>query len=208
MKIIAHRGNNKNKNENRIEGLLKCLKEPYIDGVEFDIQMTKDCKFLLSHSNFLKTKDGEIFAISRNRLCELKKHSYEKNKKNYPLVTLEQFLRKVNGNKILLMELKVEGQEKEYAYYLKKILKKFPFLNLWICSFDPSILLFFKKDYPIGLIKTRMINEKKNLNDFDFVSSKEKEKIPYFLWTINKKICFPEDKNFLGIITDSAMDFQ
>ena len=56
MKVIAHRGNNNNENNNRLEGLLECLELDGIDGIEYDVVMTKDCKFILSHDYILRTK--------------------------------------------------------------------------------------------------------------------------------------------------------
>ena len=52
MKIIAHRGNDNVHKENTKEAILNSLNTSYIDGVEFDIRLTKDGKFIINHDPF------------------------------------------------------------------------------------------------------------------------------------------------------------
>ena len=55
MYVISHRGNNNHKyRENTLKSIKEVLNCDYIDGVEFDIRMTKDNKFVLSHSPIYK----------------------------------------------------------------------------------------------------------------------------------------------------------
>ena len=207
MKVIAHRGNDNNENNNRMEGLLDCLEKDYIDGVEFDVVMTKDYKFILSHDYILKTKTS-FYNVKKETLKFLKSKEFIKNGKVYPIVELKEFLDKINSNKILLMEFKIDENEKIFAKKIKPIIKKYKNLNLWICSFDSNVLKFFE-EYKIGLIKTRIINQHKSGN-YNFISINyiQKQKLPYFIWTINHRIKLPNDKNFLGIITDKPRLFK
>lgn len=209
MKVIAHRGNNHNLNENRENGLLSCLQKDYIDGIEFDIQMTKDGYFVLAHSNFLKT-EHKIYSIENSSWRELQKETFIKSGKPFKVTELSSFLQKITSDKILLMECKVRGSIPIYYKKLQKVLKKYHHLNLWICSFNEEILSLFSNQFPKGMIKTRMINFFKNLDSYDFVSINNRENIqkPYFLWTINKIELLPKDSYFLGIITDKPRLFQ
>ena len=52
MKIIAHRGNDQIHKENSKEAILNSLTKDYINGVEFDIRLTKDNKFIINHDPF------------------------------------------------------------------------------------------------------------------------------------------------------------
>lgn len=207
MKVIAHRGNNNNENNNRLEGLLECLELDGIDGIEYDVVMTKDYKFILSHDYILRTKTS-FYNVKNKTLSFLKNEEFIKNGKIFPIIELKDFLNKVHSNKILLMELKIDKNAKTFAKKIKPIIKKYQYLNLWICSFNVDVLIFLKK-YKIGLIKTRLINQKVQEN-FDFVSINyiQNQKKPYFLWTINHQIKLPKDKTFLGVITDKPRIFK
>lgn len=208
MKIIAHRGNDDYQNNNRMKGLLNSLDKDYIDGIEFDVVMTKDGKFILSHDYLLRTKK-QFFNVKNETLKFLKKQKIIKNNKDYPIIELKEFLEKIHSNKILLMEFKIDHNEEIFAKKIKPIIKKYKYLNIWLCSFNDKVLSYFKDEYYIGLIKTRMINQNKG-DDYNFLSVNytEQQKIPYFIWTINHKIEFPKDKNFIGIITDKPKIFR
>ena len=68
MKIIAHRGNSGKYKENSLKAIEYSLNEDYIDGVEFDIRMTKDFKFVIHHDPFYKG-----YYIKKTRLKKLQK---------------------------------------------------------------------------------------------------------------------------------------
>ena len=53
MFLIAHRGNNNDLRENSKEAILSALNQPYIDGVEFDVRMTKDKKIVIIHDSLI-----------------------------------------------------------------------------------------------------------------------------------------------------------
>ena len=52
MLIIAHRGNDGINRENSKEAIVNSLNKEYVNGVEFDIRMTKDKEFILNHDPF------------------------------------------------------------------------------------------------------------------------------------------------------------
>ena len=195
MKVIAHRGNDNNENNNRIDGLLNCLKKSNIDGIEFDVAMTKDYKFILSHDYILRTKTS-FYNIKDHTLKFLKNKLFVKNGKKYPVVELKEFLDKVHNNKILLMEFKIDNNAEKFAKKIKPLIKRYSNLNIWICSFNREVLSYFK-EYKVGLIKTKMINQS-NKEEYDFIS------INY----IGKHMKLPNDKYFIGVITDKPKLFK
>lgn len=212
MIYIAHRGNNGNDVENRLEGLLKTSEHSYIDGVEIDIHMTKDGKFVLSHNLLLKENLLEYHAITRYKLKKLKKQKFEIHHKPFPIHTLDEVLKKFPKDKILLVECKTDTVSKEkFAKNLYRCIKRHPLKKLQLCSFDYAFIEYFKKKHPefiCGLIIGYTLNKGKNHQQFDFISLqyrdlhiKGKHK---YIWTVNdknlyKKIC---KEKVEGIISD------
>ncbi len=68
MKIISHRGNDGIHKENTLKSIIASLNMTYVDGVEFDIRMTQDFKFVIHHDPFYF---GHL--IRNTKLKELKK---------------------------------------------------------------------------------------------------------------------------------------
>ena len=62
-KFIAHRGNDDDLAENSKEAILNSLSKPYIDGVEFDIRITKDNKFVINHNATINLNSNKIGTI-------------------------------------------------------------------------------------------------------------------------------------------------
>lgn len=88
--IISHRGNDKHSfKENTKKAIINCLNKEYIDGVEFDIRITKDKKFVLNHG-FLN--NGKI----------IKYNKY----KNLSLDELNSVLKQLKTKKIIMIEIK------------------------------------------------------------------------------------------------------
>lgn len=178
MYVISHRGNNNHKyKENTFKAIKNVLEEDYIDGVEFDIRMTKDNKFVLSHSPIYKDS-----LINNKKLKDLK------------LDELNYILKNIKTNKIILIDIKYElFKYKKIGFYLNRVLRKYKKLNIYLCSFNYDLILYMKKKYKYksGLIISNIINRNKNYNEFDFISVNYKlyKKIDkeLMLWTINKK---------------------
>ena len=106
--------------------------------------------------------DGvEFDIIENNKLKDLK------------LEELENTLKKIKTNKIIIIDLKYERfKYKKYAYYLNKILKKYKYLNIYLCSFNYDLILYIKKRYKYksGLIISNILNKCKDYDSFDFIS--------------------------------------
>lgn len=198
MKILSHRGNgNKNYKENTFIAIKNSLNKKYIDGVEFDIRSTLDNHFVLSHSPIVKN----IGLINKMNIKLLKKHGLEE---------LNDVLKKIKTNKILLIDIKLEiGDYIKIAKILNKVLKKYSKLNIYLCSFNYKLVKYLKSNYKykVGLIISNIINRKKDYNIFDFLVINYKINIKYnktiMLWTINKKEEINKYKNHdFYIITD------
>lgn len=221
MKIIAHRGNVSNEVDNRMEGLLQALENPVIDGIELDVHMTKDKKFILSHSEFLKEKEGLFDHIPSHTLKELQKKSYSLNGEIFPIITIDTFLKKVKTDKLIMIECKKDEWDfGKYGKAFLKTIKKYKKLNITICSFDYSLATFFKqknKKYPVGLLIGYTINVLKEYDTFDYISvhynslHEKMKKKPYYIWTVDslKKLeSVKYNNNSIGIITNKGNIFH
>lgn len=205
-KLIAHRGNNHDICENNLECLKQVLNYDYISGVEVDIRKTKDSKLVLSHNSFVR-KDLNLYFISKTSLKELQKNHYKLKGKIFKIHTLKQFLSNIHTDKIILLDIK-DNIDIEILY---KTIKKFEYLNLYICSFHYDLVIRLKKAYPhlkVGLIIGYTMNENKDITPFDFLSvhyySANKYEKDIFIWTVNCPIVFKRIPNSLGVITDSS----
>lgn len=191
MSFIAHRGmDNHNLKENTIDALLYCLNQEYISGVEFDIRITKDKNIVIYHDMLIKDNAGNIYTVKQKNLSEIQNIDI-----NIP--SLEEFLKKVNSQKILLIEIKEESDDFDiFIIKLFNILKKYKNLNIYICSFNYKLIRKIKakySQYKCGLIIGYLMNTNNISNDLDFylysynyleLINKDKE---IFIFTINKK---------------------
>ena len=92
--FIAHRGNGKHRYlENTKEAILNVLKEK-VDGVEFDIRMTKDEKFVIFHDPII---NRQIIRLSE--LKDLKKINL---KGGFEIPELTEVLDKINTDKKII----------------------------------------------------------------------------------------------------------
>lgn len=190
--LISHRGNDEhNYKENTIDAIVFSLNKDYIDGVEFDIQITKDNVIVLNH--------------------DFKYNNYLIKDTNYDLLKLdklEDLLNKLDTKKLLFIEIKSEKFDKNFVDELHKLLIKYNHLNIKICSFNSKILKYIKRNYSYEC--ALIIGEKKNrfrfINKFDYNSVKyiylNKCKKIDFMWTVNNIELFNKiDKN-IHIISD------
>lgn len=193
-KLIAHRALDNHKyKENSIEAFINCLDKDYIDGIEIDVRITKDKKLILNHNSIIGNN-----LIKNQTLKQLKKYN----------VTLLEDVLKLNTNKIIVLDLKDKMKSE-----IKKIIKKYNYLNLYICSFNYELVSdLLNTNVKIGLIVGYFINKNKNYSKFDFLNVNYKEKVKFnkeiMLWTINKY----EDLKKINIkdfylITDCAYKF-
>ena len=215
IKFIAHRGNDKHSyDENSKDAILNVLKKDYICGVEFDIRITKDKRFVIHHNSTINLSSNGTGFIKNKTLKDLKKLKFGKN--NYKIDTLEEVLKdikNINSQKIILIEIKEEfNYSKKEIIKLISILKKFKSLNIYICSFNYKLLIKLKKylNFKVGLIISKIINNSKDIKMFDFLSvhnniyQKYKNFKEVMVWTINTKEDLKKINNKNYIITDKA----
>lgn len=174
MKLIAHRGNDGIHKENSLEAIINSLNKDYVDGVEFDVRLTKDKKLIINHDPFYKG-----FLISHTNSIKLQKLGLNR---------LEEILENVKSDKIIMIEIKVDKRINQMIKVLNKVLKKYK-LNYYICSFNYDFIKKLK-DLKKGLIISLKINEKYLNNSFDFnsVNCLYSKKLPNketFRWTVN-----------------------
>ena len=194
MKIIAHRGNDGVHKENSVSAILNSLNQDYVDGVEFDIRMTKDHKFVIHHDPFY---DGKLISITKYRSLK-------------GLTRLDSLLKKIHSHKIIMIEIKEVGENKLLIYYLYRVLKKYS-LNYYICSFNYKLMKYFLKRHPEitnGLIIGMRLNIKELENDFDFnsINYKYVERVTAketFIWTVNSRAELDLVPSSCNVITDN-----
>ena len=214
MKLIAHRGNDSHSfKENTKEALLWCLKQDYIEGVELDIRLTKDKKFIIYHNtSFLELGIKRRF-IKNETLETLKKINLGTIENPSYLSSLDNFLKDVNSNKMILLDVKNEiGDSKEVVDALRSVCITFSHLNIYLCSFCQNIVKLSTNmcKFPVGLLISDFINKNKDYSNVDFlsvskgafpdISSKKKKMV----WTINKKSELKSAYKDMYIITDKA----
>lgn len=122
MKIIGHRGARGLAPENTIAGLKKGL-EHNVDGLEFDLRVTKDGVVILHHNRHLVDPNGKKHLIANCSYEELRAHKPD-------LATFEEVLLKIGHPVILYIEVK----RKERIAPIIKILKKH-LTSSWIPSY-------------------------------------------------------------------------
>jgi len=138
MIIISHRGKGFNDLENTKAGIFNALNSKYANGVEFDVRMTKDKQFVLSHDDSLE----RVFHVNKR----ISKMTLEECLNIEPRVpTLESILNEVKNNKLLLVEMKVGKCYKTYVKNFYKIISKYSNLNIKVISFNLKALKYISK---------------------------------------------------------------
>lgn len=211
MKIISHRGNGVSKYKpNTKEAILTALNTNYIDGVEFDVRITKDKKIVILHDFIIDfVSDGSGFVKNMN-YKKLLKYNFGTFDNPSKISLLDDVLSSVNTNKIILIEIKEETDNYEIVDIVYKIISKYN-LNIYIASFNYNLIKYFKTKYnKCGLIIGLGLNTKKLYNHFDFniVSYNYRNRVDKketFLWTINE---VKGDLSKYNIITDKPYLFK
>lgn len=171
MFLISHRGNDSHGfSENSKEAILSSLNKPYIDGVEFDVHLTKDNKLVLIHDSVIDFISNGKGLVKYMTLDELKNYKYGKSKED--ICTLDELLSGIKSNKILLIELKELGND--YIRLVDKtieVINKYNSLNIFISSFNYFLINYIRSNYPnvkCGLIVGYGLNTLKLNNNFYF----------------------------------------
>ena len=169
MKLIAHRGLYRNKDEqNTMIAFFDAVNNNDYIGFECDVRETKDKKYIINHDAFL---DDQLI-----------KFTNFKDLKTSNIVTLSDVLN-INTNKIILLEIKDIHID---VNKFNKILKKYKDKNIYVMSFHNNIINKLHEsphNYKIGLLNYVLNNEEEF--NYDFVgllnNLTDKEEIDSYL---------------------------
>ncbi|MFO8085417.1 MAG: glycerophosphodiester phosphodiesterase [Desulfobacterales bacterium] len=159
--LIAHRGANKQAPENTNTAFEQALRYP-VDGLETDVQMTKDGIPVLYHDRTLfkvMKKRKQISDLTYHQLRELDWGSlYSSAFAKEPLLTLSEMLGSYAGRTRLMIEIKsrkpdqVSGKSSALTLKVLEELQKPEIYahrkNIFVLSFDPAVLTLAHKNAP------------------------------------------------------------
>jgi len=149
IKVWAHRGYSYLYPENTILSFKKAI-DTGADGIECDIQKTKDGHFVVIHDPFIETDSGLLY-ISETTLQELKKIDLGSGEK---LITLTELIKFFPEKITLDIEIKCDTITKNDCPDIYNIIKSTnKNIDYYICSFKISLLIFFiKKGMTVGFL--------------------------------------------------------
>lgn len=152
---FAHRGVPWIERENSIKSFCKAI-ELGCNGVEMDVQITKDKKVILYHDMFIK-KQNEIFYINELTYYQLEKVMRELNESPPPL--FNEILPIIKQNKKVIFNIEIKSNKLNNYFIIKTVknyLQKNDIVNQCIISsFNYLLLLQMKfcfRDVLIGFI--------------------------------------------------------
>ena len=149
VKLIAHRGVSAIEQENTIASFLLASYKTYF-GIETDVHVTKDNKFIICHDDNIKRVTGIDKIIENSTFDELKRiRVFDKDgsyKNNLSLPSLEDYIKICAfSNKVAVLELKNKMKETHIKDILN-IIKKYNYLNKMIfISFEIDNLIILRK---------------------------------------------------------------
>ncbi len=204
LKLIAHRAISSKFTPNTIEAINDSLSKPYIKGIEIDIRITKDKKFILNHDAIINLDNSKLGIINNLTLKQLIK---------YKKTPLKKVL-KLKTDKIIIIEIKDNLKEELLDLFYNQIKKSK--LNIYISSFHKNVIEYLKKyNLKLGIIVGYNIN-KSSLNKYSYniVSYSNIDNVDLkketFVWTINdvkKYKVLKKQYDNIYVITDNANKF-
>ena len=211
-KLIAHRGVSGLEQENTVASFLLASCKTYF-GIETDVHVTKDNKFIICHDDNIKRVTGINKVIEESTYDELKRiRVFDKDgsyKNNLSLPSLEDYLKIcMFTNKTAVLELKNKMKESHIKDILD-ITKKYNYLNKMIfISFEIDnlkVLRKLNKDINIQYLNGIEDNKKKeevikyckelkidadvyfdNITK-EFIDNCHKNNIKVNVWTVDSK---------------------
>ncbi len=144
---FAHRGlhtKDKTMPENSLAAFKAAVENGY--GIEFDLQLSKDGQVMVFHDDDLKRVCGR-----NEKFCDLDAKELEKinlHETNQTIPYFKDLLETVNGKIPLMVEFKFSGERTvEICQKTYELLKEYKG-EYFIESFDPHVLIWFKKNAP------------------------------------------------------------
>ncbi len=155
MFVIAHRGANQFAPQNTIHAFNKAV-ELRSDGVETDIQITKDGQLVLCHDkkvNRTSNGKGKISALLLSDIRELDFGSwFGKKYSDTKIPTIDEFLDCASGSPLKLLDIELKPQKKNEADAVTPLLEKINEYGIadktLISSFDYKLLERVKEINP------------------------------------------------------------
>ena len=141
MERIIHRANGGQYPENTLEALEEMVQID-AEGIEIDIQLSKDDIPVVFHDPRLRRMTGKDSFVRELSVAELKSLSVRKGKsdKAGTIPTLEEAIEIVKGKKLFYIELKKGDVNKITESVLKVINKRLSIESFRLSSFDPKII--------------------------------------------------------------------
>ena len=132
MKYISHRGRMLDQNEsfrdNKVEYLIRMLNCQNCDGIELDVQLSKDRKVMMFHDIYIENEF-------------IKDCTYDHLRKKYQIESFEELMNNLNDDilmkKTIILDLK--GCDEELVKILAKILHNRNTSNIYLCSFNRKL---------------------------------------------------------------------
>ena len=230
MKIFAHRGASGYAPENTLSAIKKAI-EMKADGIEIDIQLTKDGKIVVIHDwkvDRTTTGRGFVYELDFGYIRSLDAGQwYTKDFIGEVVPTLEEVLDILPKDMILNIEIKDTARKhSNIEEKMLEVLKKYPekFDNIIVSSFhhdkikklqklEPKLKLALLTDSEFieieKYLSTNGLNSYSYHPEINLISKKDieilhKNGIKVFVWTVNKE----EDLDYLvklgvdGVITN------
>lgn len=165
MQFLAHRGLTSLHLENSKEALLAAFAEG-ADGIEFDVQLSRDLIPMVFHDYTLKRLCGvnkNIDDLSAEELFKLKQHKAP-YKDDYAIATLDEVLQSLPSGKLINIELK-DSRLMKHKHTIARVLEIIAphkeRLFIVISSFDLSVLRLVaeaNQDFALGLLLDRHLS--------------------------------------------------
>ena len=166
MLVIGHRGAPSLEHENTIPSFKAALAQN-IDGLEFDVQYTKDYQLVVYH-DFHITHNNQTFNISDINLKELNSINL-----GYTIPVFEEVIKICPREKIINIEIKSNNiyNDQLITDIIKILIQYNLYDNIIISSFNPFVLLAVKKHttkFKIGLLWSKNILEKWYVTQYSY----------------------------------------
>lgn len=208
MLKIGHRGAKGYVSENTLASFQKAL-DLNVDGIELDVHLSSDGKVVVIHDETLERTTSEKGFVNDFTSDELQQLNVS---------TLEKVINLVNQKCFINIEIK----DAKATLEVVKIIKKYPFQEFQVSSFDWEVLESISMKNPeifLGVltennvdealafakkIKAKSINPYFKLLNSEVIERIRENKFKIFTWTVNQ----PEDITFVkslevdGIISD------
>lgn len=198
-KIIGHRGGAAGYPENTLSAFKKSV-ELKADGVEFDVQLTKDGEVVVIHDELIdRTLSGEGL-LKDYTLAELKEMSagefFSPEFKNEKIPTLREVLEVVKDMEIIIIELKKYLPYPGLEEKVLQIVDEFALRDkVIISSFNHYSVQKIKKIQPT--VKTAALLASKIINPSDYAFKRGFDGLHMHFLTIDQEII--NKAHFMGI---------